>query len=247
MNGRCAIGGRGARASLRFGNRTRGRGRSRRHHTRSAWRREPGEGPPAAVVLESLAMFDFGPSTWLAIASGIGIAAASGLRAFLPLLAIGLAARFGLIELHPGTVWLASNSTLIALSVATVLEILGDKVPAVDHALDLVATVVRPLAAWLGAYAVMPGLPAPWAALISLALGGGALAFHLLKAKIRLGSTVTTLGAGNPVLSVIEDVTAVAILLVTVIAPFVVLLLVVLLGWWLVRGRRRRPLPAETP
>jgi hypothetical protein len=187
---------------------------------------------------------DFGPSLWLALASGVGIAAASGLRAFLPLLAIGLAARFGWIELQQGMTWLAGTPSLAALTVATVLEILADKVPAVDHALDLVSTVVRPLAAWLGAYAVMVDWPAPWGALVSLVLGGGALALHLLKAKVRLGSTVTTMGHGNPVLSVAEDVTAGTILVVTVIAPLLVLALVALMAWVMLRGRRRRAVPA---
>lgn len=175
------------------------------------------------------------------LASGIGIAAASGLRAFLPLLVVGVAARLGWIELQPGTAWLAGAPALIALGVATVLEILADKIPAVDHALDLVSTVTRPLAAWLGAYAVMVHWPSPWSSLVTLGLGGGALALHLLKAKLRLGSTAATMGHGNPFLSVVEDVTAVAILIVAVLAPLLVLLLVALLAWALLRSRRARP------
>src|SRR5437867_13429588 len=95
------------------------------------------------------------PSFWLALATGVGIAAACGLRAFLPLLVVGLAARLGVIELKPGLEWLTGDLVLVSLGVATTLEILADKVPALDHALDLVATFIRPLAAWLGAYAVL--------------------------------------------------------------------------------------------
>ena len=42
--------------------------------------------------------------SWLlALAAGVGIAAACGLRAFLPLLFLGAAARLGLIHLRPGS------------------------------------------------------------------------------------------------------------------------------------------------
>jgi hypothetical protein len=186
------------------------------------------------------------PTLLLALASGVGIAAASGLRAFLPLFAVGIAARLGWIELQQGTTWLAATPTLVALGVATLLEILGDKIPAVDHALDLVSTITRPLAAWLGAYAVMTGWPAPWGSIVTLLLGGGALGFHLLKAKLRLGSTVTTMGHGNPLLSILEDTTVVALLILALLAPLLVILLVVLLAWVLIRTRRMRAL-ARTP
>lgn len=192
------------------------------------------------MILESNA------TLWLAFASGVGIAAASGLRAFLPLLVVGLAGRFGWLELQPAAAWLSTTPSIIALSVATVLEILGDKIPAVDHALDLVSTVARPLTAWLGAYAVLVHWPAPLGAIVALFLGGGALALHLVKAKLRLGSTATTLGQANPFLSVAEDGTALTILIVTVVAPIVVLLIIVLLIWLIVRFRVRRPNPAAS-
>jgi hypothetical protein len=179
-------------------------------------------------------------SILISLAAGIGIAAASGLRAFLPLLAIGIAARAGVLELHSGVAWLAGTPALIALGVATVLEMLADKIPAVDHALDLVATVIRPLGAWVGAYAVLAHWPTPLAALIGLALGGGALGLHLTKAKLRLASSATTLGHANPVLSIAEDATAGTILVASLLAPLLVLLLVILLVWGLLKLKRSR-------
>ena len=67
-----------------------------------------------------------------AAAAGTAIAAACGLRAFLPLLALGLAARFGMFHLRPGAEWMASDPALWALGIATVLEIASDKVPVVS-------------------------------------------------------------------------------------------------------------------
>lgn len=176
----------------------------------------------------------------LALATGVGIAAASGLRAFLPLLALGVAARFGFIQLQPGTVWLAGNPALLALGVAAVLEILADKVPAVDHALDLIATVIRPLAAWLGAYAVLVDWPAPWGALIGLVFGAGALGLHLVKAKFRLGTSAATLGHGNPVVSTAEDLTAGTILIIAILTPILALALVAIMVWAIARYRLAR-------
>jgi hypothetical protein len=110
----------------------------------------------------------------------------------------------------------------------------------VDHALDLIATVIRPLAGWLGAYAVLTHWPAPLAVLTALGLGAGTLGLHLAKAKLRLGSTAVTLGHGNPLISTIEDLTAGVILLVAIVTPLFVLLIVAALAWALSRAVRAR-------
>lgn len=178
----------------------------------------------------------------LAFVAGIGVAAAAGLRAFLPLFAIGLAARADLVTLKPGGEWLASDLALVCLGTATVVEILGDKIPVLDHALDAIGTVVRPLAAAVGAYAVLVHWPTPWAQIAALVLAGTALGMNLVKAKLRLGSTVATLGHANPVLSTAEDATATALVLAALFAPLVVLALVLAVAGIVgaVRGRRRR-------
>ncbi len=187
----------------------------------------------------------------IAFAAGVGIAAATGLRAFLPLLALGVAGRMGWIPLKPEVAWLAGNPALIALGVAAAVEILADKIPVVDHALDAVATVLRPAAAWLGAYAVLGPWPAPWAQLAAVALGGGALALHAMKAKVRLGSTAVTAGHANPVLSVGEDVTAFGLIATALLVPLLALAFAVAIVWALVvwrrskRTARERAIPAH--
>lgn len=176
----------------------------------------------------------------LALVSGIAIAAACGLRAFLPLLALGLAARFGLFHLRPGAEWMAGDPALWALGIATVLEIASDKVPVVDHVLDVVGTLLRPVAAWLGAFAVLQGWSSPWAQIAALVLGAGALAVHGVKAKTRLGSTLATAGHANPLLSVLEDSGAIVLVVAALLAPLVTLALVVGLVWAVRRWRPRR-------
>lgn len=175
-----------------------------------------------------------------ALAAGVAIAAASGLRAFLPLLALGLAGRFAGLPLNEGARWLQSDLALVALAVAALLEIAADKIPVLDHLLDGVGTGLRPLSAAFGAYAVLVAWPEPWGLVLGLVLGGGALAVQLLRAQARLASTLLTGGAGNPVLSVAEDAATVVLLAAALLAPLLGMLLVVaaLVAW----ARRRRRL-----
>jgi uncharacterized protein DUF4126 len=180
-------------------------------------------------------------TSWLlALAAGVGIAAACGLRAFLPLLFLGAAARMELIHLRPGSEWIASDAALLALGIATLLEIAADKIPVLDHALDAVATVLRPAAAWLGAFAVLGQWPSPWGQLAAFFLASFTLGFHALKSAVRVGSTATTLGHANPLLSGAEDVAS-FLLCWAVIVPVVALLAIALGTWLLLSLRRRRP------
>lgn len=178
--------------------------------------------------------------SWLlALGAGVGIAAACGLRAFLPLLFLGIAARVELIHLRAGSEWLATDLALLALGIATVLEIAADKIPVVDHALDLVATVLRPAAAWLGAFAVLGSWPSPWGQVAALALAGLTLGLHAVKSTLRVGSTATTMGHANPLLSGAED--ALSFLLCWAVIVPVLAIFGIAFGMWLLfrLGRRR--------
>jgi len=176
-------------------------------------------------------------SVWLALGSGIAVAAACGLRAFLPLLLLGLASRAGLIHLRDNAAWLASDMALLALGVATVVEIVADKIPVVDHVLDMIGTVLRPAAAWLGAFAVLQAWPTPWAQIAALVLGTAALAVHGAKAKLRLGTSAVTMGHANPFVSMAEDVVTFVTMAVGILVPVLAIAIPVLL----VIALRRRP------
>ncbi len=176
----------------------------------------------------------------LGVMAGIALAAACGLRAFLPLLAVGLAARFGHVHLATPFGWLAQNPALIALSVATVVEIAADKIPIVDHVLDVVSSVIRPLAAMLAVLGVLPRMPAAIEALIAFVAGGGAMSVHLMKAKARLGSTVATLGHANSALSVTEDFITVVLVTAALLAPIVAFVLIIPLVAYAMGKRPKR-------
>ena len=130
---------------------------------------------------------------------------------------------------------------LIALGIATLLEIAGDKIPVVDHALDAVGLVVRPVAAAFGSFAVLPGMPSPWGAIVAVVLGGLALGVQGVKAKTRLGSSAVTLGVANPLLSLAEDAAALAGVILALVAPVIAAVAIVaLLAWLGSRAAQRR-------
>jgi hypothetical protein len=178
----------------------------------------------------------------LAIAGGVSIAAACGLRAFLPLLALSLAGRFGLVHLNPHAAVISSDTAIVMLAIATVLEMAADKIPVLDHALDVLGTFVRPAAAALAGWAAFGALHPALSLIVAIVLGTGALGVHLLKAKTRLGSTALTLGHANPLLSVGEDVVSAGLAALAILAPLAALLVLVLAIVWFVRrsAARRR-------
>jgi hypothetical protein len=186
----------------------------------------------------------------LAAMTGVGLAACAGLRAFLPLFAIGLASRALDWPLAPALAWLSSDPALIIFGAATVLEILADKIPVVDNALDGVQTILAPIAGGLVSFSPFFDLSPTWAVPLAI-MGGASIAggVHMLAATSRIKSTAFTAGVANPVLSVLEDVMAAASAVFAILAPIVVLLVVVAGGYllWRVMRRRRRILaPAIT-
>jgi hypothetical protein len=153
---------------------------------------------------------------------GLGLAAATGLRTFLPLLMLALVARLSLfgVTINPHVGWLASNPALIALTVATLVELAADKIPIVDHGLSALGAVTRPLAGALAAGAVFGHADPALAAIAGLIIGvPTALAFHSAQSGTRLASTATTGGLANPIVSLIEDGLAMALAALAFVAP----------------------------
>lgn len=155
---------------------------------------------------------------------GLGLSAATGLRTFLPLLMLCVVTRLGWfgVELNASFAWLGSTPALIALGVATLAEVIADKVPVVDHALSALGTFTRPLAGALAAGAVFQKVDPGLAAIAGLIIGvPTALAFHAAQSSTRLVSTATTAGLGNPVLSILEDLGSLIISALAFIAPMI--------------------------
>lgn len=182
----------------------------------------------------------------LSLGVGMGLAAAAGLRVFLPLLLVGTAARFGWVELAGDFQWLASGLSLGALGVASLLEIAGYYIPWVDHLLDLVAGPAAILAGVLVTAAVTTDLPPAirWAAAI-VAGGGMAGVVQGLTTLARVKSTAATGGLGNPVLATLEWIGSLATSMVAILLP--ALALVVVAGLLLLAARIGRKVVRRTP
>jgi hypothetical protein len=177
----------------------------------------------------------------IALLTAVGLAACAGLRAFMPLFVAGAAARFFGFPLADSVAWLASTPALLASGAATVIELIADKVPVVDHALDAFQTVASPVAGTLVAFSVFGELPQGLALALAIMTGGTiAGGLHAATATARVKSTATTGGAANPILSVVEDILAVLSALAAILLPLAILLVLLIIGIWLVRQRKRR-------
>ena len=184
----------------------------------------------------------------LSLGVGLGLAAACGFRVFLPLLALGAAARAELVPLAGGFEWLASTPALGALAVATALEIGAYYVPWLDHLLDFAATPAALAAGTLASASVLTDLPPllQW----SVALVGGGTAAGIVQGAtslLRLGSTATTGGLGNPAVATAEWVFAAIVAVLAILVPVLALLLlgaIVLAIYRLARRAFRRREPA---
>jgi len=84
----------------------------------------------------------------------LGLALASGINAYLPLLSFAISARFlHLDKVNPNFTFITQDWFIIALVILTLIDFVADKFPVIDHAWDAIHTVIRPLAGALVAAA----------------------------------------------------------------------------------------------
>ena len=190
-----------------------------------------------------------GALDWLvSIGLALALAACAGLRAWLPLFGAGLVSRLGIAELGPSFEFLGSTPALVAFGTATAVEMVADKLPVLDHALDAVSTVIRPAAGALVAAAAFVHIDQPLAALVIGLLTGApaALATHAAKASTRLFTTTTTGGLGNTAVSTVEDGVAISWTVLAFVVPvfLAAIFLVLLLLYLRRRGASSRGTPA---
>ncbi|MDA2814622.1 DUF4126 domain-containing protein [Nocardiopsis sp. RSe5-2] len=185
----------------------------------------------------------------LELLTGAGLASSAGLNAYIPLLAAGLLSRFTpLFELGPSWAWLEHPATLVILGVLLVVELLADKIPAVDSVNDVVQTLIRPTSGGItfgaGASSFTTDMDTgdgSWWPIVTGALI--ALAFHALKAVSRPVLNTATFGVGGPVVSFIEDGVSAVTSFFAIVLPILVLVVVpatFAVGVWAWRRRRRK-------
>lgn len=171
----------------------------------------------------------------LALVAALGLSSTAGLRAVATLFAIGAVSDITisgkpLLELNGSFKVLGSTPVLILLGVLTIVEIVIDKFPVLDHVNDVIHTVVRPVVGGVILAGTANSLSDTnvWVA----AAVGAALAFgvHATKATTRVASTATTAGVANPILSTGEDVLAIVAIILVVVAKSIAILVSPVLG-----------------
>ena len=183
----------------------------------------------------------------LSLAIGIGLAAATGMRVFVPLLVLGVAARLEWLPLSAGFQWLSSWPAIIALAVAAVLEIGAYYIPLIDNFLDLLAGPLAVMAGIVTTAAVITDLPplVRWSVAI-VAGGGTAGVVQTVMSVVRLKSTTLTAGFGNFIVSTFELVASFAASLIAILAPVIAIFVVIgILVLFLALTRNRVSVPRQ--
>lgn len=184
------------------------------------------------------------------VITGLTLAAAAGLNAYIPLLGLGLLSRFtDIVDLPQNWLWLENDWSLGIIGVLLLIEIIVDKVPALDSINDVLQTVVRPASGGMvfaaGSASNTLAVEDPselftsaqvWPFLLGV---GIALIPHILKAVARPILNVLTAGAGAAVTSFFEDIGAAVLTILAVIVPIIALVLLVVVVVLLVRRLRR--------
>ncbi|WP_433324796.1 DUF4126 domain-containing protein [Spirillospora sp. CA-294931] len=187
----------------------------------------------------------------LAVLTGLGLSAAAGLNAYIPMLLVGLLDRYtDVVRLPSEFGWLTNGWVLAVLGVLLAVEVVLDKVPVVDSVNDAVQTLVRPAAGGAVFAATDAADRADSSAFmqdnawIGWTLGiAVALVVHLTKMSVRPVVNAGTLGTGAPVASTVEDTVSLGMSLLAVLAPVLALIALIALafgGLRLLRRIRRR-------
>ncbi len=164
---------------------------------------------------------------------GIGLAAASGFRVFLPPFLMSLWLRFGFLSLEiEGSEFdfIYSDLCVIMLGVASASEILAYKIPFLDNALDAIATPLAGLAGVAVMAVSLEGLdPSIQWGVAVIAGGGASLGIQSATVAGRGISSVLTLGIGNPLFSITEDIASLFLVLIALVAPLIALMMTLFL------------------
>ncbi|NIL99311.1 MAG: DUF4126 family protein [Planctomycetales bacterium] len=176
------------------------------------------------------------PETLIALCIGIGLAASCGFRVFVPFLLASLATRAEYLELSAGFEWLATTPAIVALAAATVLEIGAYYVPWLDNLLDSVATPAAVMAGIVASAAYVTDVDPLLKWSVAIIAGGGiAGTIKAATVGVRLGSSATTGGLGNPLVATGEWVLSVFLSLLAILVPLLAALVACLLALLLAR------------
>ena len=172
------------------------------------------------------------PETIFSILLGIGLAASVGFRIFVPLFALSIASYYDVVPLNENWQWVGSSAAMIALGIATIVEIGAYLIPWLDNLLD---TIAVPLAAIAGTAVMLSTMgdldPVVTWSLAIIAGGGTATAIKSSTSTARLASTATTGGIANPIVSTVESGTSIVLSILVFVAPVIAIIFVIIILW----------------
>lgn len=178
------------------------------------------------------------------VITAFGLAGASGLNAYIPLLIVAVAAHYPLgdpiIKLSEPYNLLGEWWAILIISILLIIEMLVDKVPAVDTLNDGIQTFIRPAAGAVLFAAnanIITDLHPAAALAAGLLVAGGV---HAVKATARPVVTASTAGTGNWAVSILEDITAVIMTLLAIFVPVIAAIFFIIGLFFVVRFIRRR-------
>lgn len=166
----------------------------------------------------------------LALCVGLSLSAACGFRVFVPLLVMALGVRFAGLGIDENLAWVGSDAAIICLGAATLGEVLAYYIPVVDNFLDGIAGPSALVAGAIVTGGMLGDLPdwLQWSTGI-VAGAGAAGTVQMGTTAVRAGSTATSGGLGNPIVSTMENILSAVGAVLAVIAPFVAVIGAVLL------------------
>ncbi|WP_448337742.1 DUF4126 domain-containing protein [Chloroflexus aurantiacus] len=180
--------------------------------------------------------------TIIALASSLGLATATGLNAYLPLLTVSVLSRLGLIQLGEPFDLLSHPITMIVLVILAIVDFIGDKVPAVDSVLHIIGLVISPIAGAIVALAASSDIVSIHPAVVAGAAIIAAAGTQSARTSIRPAVTAATGGTANSFVSFLEDALSFVLSLLSIFLPvlaFVIALILAFVAFRFIRGAVR--------
>ncbi len=176
-------------------------------------------------------------------AIGIGLSAAAGFRILVPFLFAGIAANQGYLTLSPTMAWMGTETAILAMTVATALEVLVYFIPVVDNVVDAIEVPVATMAGVVLTASVTSDMD-PFLRWSLALIAGGTVAgtTSAFTGLTRLASTAAAGPFGNVAVSTVELASSTVLSILAIVVPVIVMMVVAVLlflAWRRLRRRKR--------
>jgi len=163
----------------------------------------------------------------LSIITSICLSAGCGLRVFTPFFILSLITYLfpELIPLNEDVAFISSLSAVILLGIASLLEILAFYIPWLDNILGAVTVPIAGFSGVAMGAIILADLPPALQWGLAILGGGGATGTQLSTEYIRTFITAATAGFGNFIVSTVENIFALVLSILAIIAPILALIL----------------------